>query len=372
MKLSSVLAAIVPIALSAGLIAPATQAQAVDNTAPCYSNFYRTPITATVVNETIDCINTSTYYVASSFTTTSWQYLTTQLNLASGYVSIGLYDNALIGINTAVDYLQFRANTASLSDTLSKYPNATQATLYTTATWTPYYIARVAAEAIVADPSDSTQIDADAQELVLLKYALALVRVDGTTNTGTDGSSGTNTGTTGSDGDTTSGLTAVKVKAPQTTVTLIKGKTISLTSLGYTANGAKLTVKYKSSNTSVATISAMGKITAKKVGKATISYTFGAKKTTVSLTVVVKDKATAVKSVTATGVPTTMKVGAVKYITGKYTPSNATGVKVYYSSSNKKILTVDVAGRIDAKAKGKATITVKAGTKSKKYTITVT
>lgn len=45
--------------------------------------------------------------------------------------------------------------------------------------------------------------------------------------------------------------------------------------------------------------------------------------------------------------------------------------KVTYSTSNKKIVTVNSKGEIQAKAAGKATITVKAGSKKAKVTVTV-
>ena len=77
------------------------------------------------------------------------------------------------------------------------------------------------------------------------------------------------------------------------------------------------------------------------------------------------------KAVSASGIPKSMKVGKVKYITGKYSPLKATGVKVTFKSSKKKIVSVDQRGRMKALKAGKAVITVKAGGKSKKYKITV-
>jgi uncharacterized protein YjdB len=77
-----------------------------------------------------------------------------------------------------------------------------------------------------------------------------------------------------------------------------------------------------------------------------------------------------VTKVSAT-VPKTLAVGASAYVTGTYTPTTATGVSVTYSSSNTKVVTIDKAGRLLAKGPGKATVTVKAGGKSAKYTVTV-
>ncbi|MDQ7992563.1 MAG: Ig-like domain-containing protein, partial [Propionicimonas sp.] len=55
----------------------------------------------------------------------------------------------------------------------------------------------------------------------------------------------------------------------------------------------------------------------------------------------------------------------------KYSSSKAAGVKVSYTSSNGRVAVVDPVGRILAKAKGKAKITVKAAGKSRTYTVTV-
>ncbi|MDR2163432.1 MAG: Ig-like domain-containing protein, partial [Clostridiales Family XIII bacterium] len=49
----------------------------------------------------------------------------------------------------------------------------------------------------------------------------------------------------------------------------------------------------------------------------------------------------------------------------------STGVKVTFSSSDRKVVKVDRAGKLVAMKKGKATITVKAGRKSVKKKIIV-
>ncbi|MDR1153027.1 MAG: Ig-like domain-containing protein, partial [Bifidobacteriaceae bacterium] len=130
---------------------------------------------------------------------------------------------------------------------------------------------------------------------------------------------------------------------------------------------------WKSSKASVASVSASGKITAKKRGKATISATAGGKTVKIAVTVRAKGSAKAkVTKVSATGVPKTMKVGQVAWVTASYAPATATGVKATFASSSAARAAIDKTGRLTAKAPGKATITVKAGTKTKKYTVTVT
>jgi hypothetical protein len=159
------------------------------------------------------------------------------------------------------------------------------------------------------------------------------------------------------------------VKAPQTQLRLVLGKATTIPILAYNADGSLAKVTWKSSNPKVATVSASGKITAKKTGKTTITATAGGKSTSVVISVVAKKKA-GVKSVSAK-VPTTMKIGQVALITGKYKPATATGVKVTYKSNKSSVASIDRAGRLVAKKAGKVNITVKAGKVSKKYKVTV-
>jgi hypothetical protein len=64
-------------------------------------------------------------------------------------------------------------------------------------------------------------------------------------------------------------------------------------------------------------------------------------------------------------------VGQVLWLTGKYTNTSSQQVKITYSTKKFRVATIDVAGRLIALNKGKETVTVKAGGKTKTYTITV-
>jgi hypothetical protein len=90
----------------------------------------------------------------------------------------------------------------------------------------------------------------------------------------------------------------------------------------------------------------------------------------VKVTVVAKKPKQKVTKVAAS-VPKSLKVGQVVYVTGKYSSAKAAGVKVAYATKNYRVAVVDRAGRLVAKSKGKDVVTVKAGGKTKKYTITV-
>jgi hypothetical protein len=67
----------------------------------------------------------------------------------------------------------------------------------------------------------------------------------------------------------------------------------------------------------------------------------------------------------------TMKRNQIKQIELTVSPSKATNLKVTFKSSKKKGLSVDKAGMVTAKKKGKYTLTVKAGTKSVKLKVKV-
>ena len=125
-------------------------------------------------------------------------------------------------------------------------------------------------------------------------------------------------------------------------------------------------VSYKSSNTKIASVSKKGVVTAKKSGKAKITIKAGKKTKTIKVTVA-KKAPTGIK-----GVPSskTLKKGKSFTIKAKLTPSGAEAT-IKYTSSNKKIATVNSKGKVTAKKPGKATITVKAGNITKKCVVTV-
>ena len=123
---------------------------------------------------------------------------------------------------------------------------------------------------------------------------------------------------------------------------------------------------YTSSDKAVVTVSAKGKLTAKKVGKAKITVQSGKKKFTITVTV---------EAPTPTGikdVPTTKTLAKGKTLVLKPTlvPAGAQA-KISYTTSNKKVATVDAKGKVTAKGKGKAVITITAGKVKKTCTVTV-
>jgi hypothetical protein len=166
---------------------------------------------------------------------------------------------------------------------------------------------------------------------------------------------------------------AARIKAAQTKVVLIRGKSMRVPAAAYIGAKKAAKVTFTSSAPKVAKVTKKGKITAKRPGRATITIKAqGAK--SVKITVNVLPNAAAKAKVTrakAKGVPKTMTVGRVAWAAGSYAPARAPGIKITYRSSAKRVATIDPTGRIIARAKGKTTITIKAGPKTKKYRLTI-
>jgi uncharacterized protein YjdB len=166
------------------------------------------------------------------------------------------------------------------------------------------------------------------------------------------------------------------IRTPLTTVYLAKGKSLALpVTLEDSTSPTKAVssaLTWTSSNTKVLTVSSSGTIKAKTVKKnttVTVKATAGSGKTQ-SIKVIVTPKAKANTTVKAT-VPKSLKVGKTGLAKVTVT-KGATGVKVTFKSSKASIVSVDKAGKLIAKKKGKAVITIKAGKKSVKKTVKVT
>ncbi|ABX42258.1 Ig-like domain-containing protein [Lachnoclostridium phytofermentans] len=112
--------------------------------------------------------------------------------------------------------------------------------------------------------------------------------------------------------------------------------------------------QFKSSNTKVATVSALGKVVAKKPGTAKITVTVGKENATCQITV--KETKIALNS---------QKVSLENGETFRLSATTSDGSFVTYKSSKKSVAIVDDTGLITAMKPGTTTITVSAnGTKS--------
>ena len=124
---------------------------------------------------------------------------------------------------------------------------------------------------------------------------------------------------------------------------------------------------YTSSDESVATVDASGKITAVKAGKATITATTtdGSKKSaTVEVTVV-----TPVAKILAAKTKITLAPGKTEKAQIEFVPADATNKGVTYETSDKKVATVAEDGTITAVARGVAQIIVTSKENAKAQTM---
>ena len=169
-------------------------------------------------------------------------------------------------------------------------------------------------------------------------------------------------------------LTITPVQVPATAITLnttsqklAEGKTVTLAATVTPADTTD-TVVWTSSNTTVATVSADGVVTAVKEGTDVITATAGNVKATCKITVskaVVK-----VTKVSVTASARNIAAGKKVQLKAAVAPSKATNKAVTWNSSNTKVATVSSKGVVtfSKKAGGKkVTITATAKDGSKKY-----
>ncbi len=158
----------------------------------------------------------------------------------------------------------------------------------------------------------------------------------------------------------------------KTSVTLEAGQAITVTATVQPSNATNKTINWSSSNTSIATVDASGKITAVSPGTATITATSNnGKSSHVTVTVTKKSSSIEVTSVTLSKTSLSMYTEDNIVITATIAPSNATNKTITWSSSNSNVATVTKSGKITAVGEGTATITA-ASNNGKKATVVVT
>ena len=129
-------------------------------------------------------------------------------------------------------------------------------------------------------------------------------------------------------------------------------------------------VSWKSSNPKILTVTANGKLKAgKKTGKATLTITLasGLKK---QIKVKVQKKAVKTTKISVPRTRIVIKKGRKQQLKPVITPITSLQ-KITFSSSNKKIVSVNKKGQITARKKGRAKITIRSGSKKKVVTVTV-
>lgn len=148
-------------------------------------------------------------------------------------------------------------------------------------------------------------------------------------------------------------ITASKVKLNKTKAEIKAGSVLQLTA-SMTPSKSSDTLKWSSSNKKIAEVDANGVVTAKKPGKVKITVKTSKNKKAVCQIQVTLDA----QSVKLNKTALTLKTGASFRLKAIQTPKNATGA-LKWTSSAKKIASVDKKGKVKALKKGRAIITVK-------------
>ena len=140
------------------------------------------------------------------------------------------------------------------------------------------------------------------------------------------------------------------------TLNLVENETGTLTATVEPSNATNKDVTWESSNTSVATVDATGKVTAIGAGTATITVTTEDGSKTATCAVTVTAATVSVSGVTLNKTALSLTVGDTETLTATITPDNATNKNVTWSSDTPSVASVNN-GVVTAVAPGTATIT---------------
>lgn len=156
----------------------------------------------------------------------------------------------------------------------------------------------------------------------------------------------------------------------KSSLTLNVGDSSTLVATVKPDNATNKNVSWFSSNKNVVTVN-NGKVTAVGEGSAVITASVDGKEIKCTVTVnKIKDSTVEVTSVTLNKTSLSLNVGDSDTLVATVNPSNATNKNVSWSSSNNGVVTVNN-GAIKAVGEGSAVITVSAGGKEVKCTVTV-
>ena len=151
-------------------------------------------------------------------------------------------------------------------------------------------------------------------------------------------------------------IEVTSVSLNKATLEMVEGDTENLTATVMPANATEQGVTWTSSNGNVATVDAQGKVTAVAEGTAIITATSVNGKTS-QCAVVVSKKANPVTAITLNKTTLRLTEGENEILTVTYTPENADGRSVTWTSSNGNVATVDAQGKVTAVVEGTAIIT---------------
>ena len=161
-------------------------------------------------------------------------------------------------------------------------------------------------------------------------------------------------------------IAVTSIELDKTSLTLKPEETATLVATVKPDNATDKTVTWTSSDPEIATVDETGKVTAVKIGKATITAKAGEKTTECKVTVLIP-----VSSVELDKTTLELKPGETATLVATVKPDNATDKTVTWTSSDPEIATVDETGKVMAVKIGTATITAKAGEKTAECKVTV-
>ena len=151
-------------------------------------------------------------------------------------------------------------------------------------------------------------------------------------------------------------IEVTSVSLNKATLEMVEGDTENLTATVMPANATEQGVTWTSSNGNVATVDAQGKVTAVAEGTAIITATSVNGKTA-QCAVVVSKKANPVTAITLNKTTLRLTEGENETLSVTYTPEDADGRSVTWTSSNGNVATVDAQGKVTAVVEGTAIIT---------------
>ncbi len=163
---------------------------------------------------------------------------------------------------------------------------------------------------------------------------------------------------------------ATGVKLNKTKITIIKGKSTSITPSVKPSDASNKNVTWSSNNNDVVTVNSKGVITAKSTGYAEVTAKTkdGGFKAVCRINVIQP-----AKGMTLAVTKKALDIGEYYTLKAKFSPKDATNTAIIWSSSNKKVVKVNAEGLIKGIARGTAVITAKSvdGGFVSKCTVTV-
>ena len=151
-------------------------------------------------------------------------------------------------------------------------------------------------------------------------------------------------------------IPVTSVTLNKTALSLVKNQSETLIATVLPYDATDKTVNWSSSDATIASVDANGKVTALKGGQAVITARAGEKSASCAVTVTVP-----VTGISLNQSSLTLTKGQSANLVAYVQPSDATDKNVTWVSSDNNVATVDQSGKIVAKAGGSATITAACG-----------